>query len=373
MYLASTPRRCGICAEFTGEHAASALRSNHRGLFRPTLDADRALMSNFAFLAAEFPAVHEAAVEAERQAACRRRRRRSLPARRSRSRSNGHSAADPESEAALSGQYRGAAARAELSRARRARRCSPRRRYINTLRNRAVHEEKTISPGDATGAVKELFHVCFWLARTYARKAKPADGLAFDASVLVAPRRGAEKGLRPAQGAAGRAGRQERRTDQASDRQAEPRRRVEDASRRGRRRAQGGRGAARQAQLQRGRNPRPLYRPAAARGRLGARQARRPRIPRRGHAEQRGHRLRRLRAVGRGRQAAGAGRGQAHPQGRARGPAAGQALCRLPGGALRPAPGDLLFQRLRALDLGRYALSAAPDRRLLQARRTGTC
>ena len=34
-------------------------------------------------------------------------------------------------------------------------------RYINTLRNRAVHEEKTISPGDAAGAVKELFHVCF--------------------------------------------------------------------------------------------------------------------------------------------------------------------------------------------------------------------
>ena len=53
------------------------------------------------------------------------------------------------------------------------------------------------------------------------------------------------------------------------------------------------------------------------------------------------------------------------------GPAAGQALRRLPGGALRPAPGDLLFQRLRALDLGRHALSAAPDRRLLQARRTG--
>src|SRR6267154_1617858 len=57
-------------------------------------------------------------------------------------------------------------------------------RYINTLRNRAVHEEKTISPGDAAGAVKELFHVCFWLARTYARKSKPADGMAFDASVL---------------------------------------------------------------------------------------------------------------------------------------------------------------------------------------------
>jgi type I restriction enzyme R subunit len=47
-----------------------------------------------------------------------------------------------------------------------------------------VHEEKTVSAGDAAGAVKELFHVCFWLARTYARKAKPADGLVFDAAVL---------------------------------------------------------------------------------------------------------------------------------------------------------------------------------------------
>jgi hypothetical protein len=57
-------------------------------------------------------------------------------------------------------------------------------KYINSLRNRAVHEERTIKPGDATGAVKELFHVCFWLARTYARKGKPADGLVFDASQL---------------------------------------------------------------------------------------------------------------------------------------------------------------------------------------------
>ena len=57
-------------------------------------------------------------------------------------------------------------------------------RYINSLRNRAVHEERRITERDAAGAVKELFHVCFWLARTYARKAKPPEGLAFDASVL---------------------------------------------------------------------------------------------------------------------------------------------------------------------------------------------
>ena len=52
-----------------------------------------------------------------------------------------------------------------------------------------------------------------------------------------------------------------------------------------------------------------------ARGRLGARPDARPRIPRRRHAEPDGRGLRRLRAVGRRRQAAGAGRGQAHAAG----------------------------------------------------------
>ncbi|MFC7052064.1 DEAD/DEAH box helicase family protein [Hansschlegelia quercus] len=33
--------------------------------------------------------------------------------------------------------------------------------------------------------MKELFHVCFWLARTYARGKRPADGLAFDAGALT--------------------------------------------------------------------------------------------------------------------------------------------------------------------------------------------
>ena len=33
-------------------------------------------------------------------------------------------------------------------------------------------------------AVRELFHICFWLARTYAKGAKPADGLTFDPALL---------------------------------------------------------------------------------------------------------------------------------------------------------------------------------------------
>ena len=84
-----------------------------------------------------------------------------------------------------------------------------------------------------------------------------------------------------------------------------------------------------------------------------------------------GQGLRRLRAVGRRRQAAGAGRGQAHRRDARVGPAAGQALRRLPGAAVRPAAGDLLLERLRALALGRHPLPAAPGAGLLQEGRAG--
>ena len=46
-------------------------------------------------------------------------------------------------------------------------------RVINTLGNQAVHSHRPIQPLDALTAVRELFHVSFWLARTYARGAKP--------------------------------------------------------------------------------------------------------------------------------------------------------------------------------------------------------
>ena len=84
------------------------------------------------------------------------------------------------------------------------------------------------------------------------------------------------------------------------------------------------------------------------------------------HAQQPGQGLRRLRALGRRRQAARAGRSQAHAARRARRSAAGQALRRLPGAPVRPAAGDLLLQRLRALALGRRALPAARGAGLLQ-------
>lgn len=141
-------------------------------------------MSNFAFLLPEFPAVHEAAAEAERQVAA--------------SPTAGAFFAGKAVEVAVKWAFRNdpglalpyqdniAALLHEPSFKRLA---GPavftKAKYINTLRNRAVHEERTVSAGDATGAVKELFHVCFWFARTYARKTRPADGLAFDASQLT--------------------------------------------------------------------------------------------------------------------------------------------------------------------------------------------
>jgi type I restriction enzyme R subunit len=57
-------------------------------------------------------------------------------------------------------------------------------KVINTLGNRAVHSHGPVQPSDALAAVRELFHVSYWFARTYARGAKPAPGLVFDPDVL---------------------------------------------------------------------------------------------------------------------------------------------------------------------------------------------
>src|SRR5436305_812008 len=53
-------------------------------------------------------------------------------------------------------------------------------RVITQLGNQAVHSHRPIQQSDALVAVRELFHVGYWLAHTYARFAKPAPGLTFD-------------------------------------------------------------------------------------------------------------------------------------------------------------------------------------------------
>lgn len=70
-------------------------------------------------------------------------------------------------------------------------------RVINTLGNRAVHGHRAIPADDALVAVRELFHVTYWLARTYGRTARPAPGLAFNSAALpkatTVPRQSAEQ------------------------------------------------------------------------------------------------------------------------------------------------------------------------------------
>ncbi len=57
-------------------------------------------------------------------------------------------------------------------------------RVINTLGNRAVHGHRASPQDDALVTVRELFHVTYWLARTYGRAPRPAPGLAFNAAAL---------------------------------------------------------------------------------------------------------------------------------------------------------------------------------------------
>lgn len=57
-------------------------------------------------------------------------------------------------------------------------------KVITRLGNEAVHSSRPIQQSDALIAVRELFHVSYWLARTYGRAGRPAPGLGFDASTL---------------------------------------------------------------------------------------------------------------------------------------------------------------------------------------------
>ena len=57
-------------------------------------------------------------------------------------------------------------------------------RYVKDQGNRAAHDPRPVSPRDAATTVRELFHVCYWIARTYARKTRPDPGLSFDLARL---------------------------------------------------------------------------------------------------------------------------------------------------------------------------------------------
>ena len=50
---------------------------------------------------------------------------------------------------------------------------------INRIGNRAVHDHRAVPESASIAALKELFHVCYWLAHTYARGNRPDPDLHF--------------------------------------------------------------------------------------------------------------------------------------------------------------------------------------------------
>src|SRR5690606_16991610 len=57
-------------------------------------------------------------------------------------------------------------------------------RLIKDLGNLAVHSTRKILPSEALTATRELFHFCYWLARTYGRVSRPSPSLTFSVDLL---------------------------------------------------------------------------------------------------------------------------------------------------------------------------------------------
>jgi type I restriction enzyme R subunit len=143
-----------------------------------------AFTSNFAFLQAEWPTVHDAAVQAEALAltdartACFHARRAvellvtwlykyegklRLPYQ------------DNLSALIHEPTFKEVVGHAVFNKA----------RVLVSLGNSAVHN-RPVAPADGPTAVRELFHVGYWLAHTYALGAKPAAGVVFNVAALPA-------------------------------------------------------------------------------------------------------------------------------------------------------------------------------------------
>jgi type I restriction enzyme, R subunit len=140
-------------------------------------------MSNFAFLAAEFPEIFENAKKAEsyvandpRTAAFYARRTVELAVQWAYRNDSGLSFPYDDKISALIHEpsFQRRAGQAVFTKA----------KLIIRIGNLAVHETRETSAKDAGDAVRELFHLCFWLARTYA-KTPPPDGLSFEAAPLL--------------------------------------------------------------------------------------------------------------------------------------------------------------------------------------------
>lgn len=140
-------------------------------------------MSNFAFLASEFPEIFDSARQAESYAAGDPRAS-AFYARRTvelavqwayKHDSSLHFPYDDKISALIhEPSFVSRAGQAVFTKA----------KLIVRIGNQAVHESRQTQAKDAGDAVRELFHLCFWLARTYARR-PPADSLSFDPAFLT--------------------------------------------------------------------------------------------------------------------------------------------------------------------------------------------
>lgn len=63
-------------------------------------------------------------------------------------------------------------------------------RLVKDLGNLAVHSTKKVATTDSLSATRELFHFCFWMARTYGRTGRPDPGLSFKTELLPKPSAG---------------------------------------------------------------------------------------------------------------------------------------------------------------------------------------
>jgi type I restriction enzyme R subunit len=140
-------------------------------------------MSQFTFLAAEFPEVHELAIQAERiargdpRSACVYARL-ALETMVNWLYANEPSLRNPY-ERTLAARIHEPTFQALVGQA-----VAAKTRLIKDQGNRAAHEAKAVAPAAAVGSLRELFHVSYWLVRTYARGAKPAPDVAFSADAL---------------------------------------------------------------------------------------------------------------------------------------------------------------------------------------------
>ena len=58
-------------------------------------------------------------------------------------------------------------------------------KLVKDLGNLAVHSTRKVLVADAVAATRELFHLCYWLARTYGQRSRPDPGLRFLPEMLT--------------------------------------------------------------------------------------------------------------------------------------------------------------------------------------------